>query len=462
MKKLYRIAFLPLLLIGLLSACSEESHNPLDASNPGASTSLKKLSDNYLVVYSSEQQMLKSVEKVGGTLVDILHPIKVATVTGLSDDAALALADMAGVQEVLRDELVDWVPSFQDAVSGQPQAFSNPAASGDPWDAAFFGLQWGLQAIDAPGAWNVTKGASEIRVGVLDTGGSPDHQDLAGKYDLSASINLSWSNAIDPTDWQDRHFHGTHVAGTISTNNIGVAGVAPDVTLVAVKVLGDDGSGAFEDILAGIIYATDVADCDIINMSLGGYGARAKFGRFISLVIRAVNYANSQGALVVMSAGNAGLDLDHNGPMVVLPAEAGAGMVISATGPVGQQDFDSFSCYSNYGNSAISVAAPGGNVDCVAGAFVTPLDGVMSCLAPWIAANVIGLPNPTTYYTFAAGTSMAAPHVAGTAALVEAAKGNSNPGYLQARLQNTADDLGAPGNDPYFGKGRINAAAAVQ
>jgi subtilisin family serine protease len=462
MRKHYRIAILPLLLIGLLTACSEESHNPLDASNPDGSGSLKKLSDKYLVEYGSERQMIKSVEKAGGILEDNIHQVRIAVVTGLSDQAAEQLASMPGIQNVVKDEMIEWVPSLQDVILGQPQAFTAAFPTGDPMDAGYYGLQWGLQTISAPGAWNVTKGSSEIRVGVLDTGGSPDHQDLAGKYDLNACINLSWSDNYDPAMWIDRHFHGTHVAGTIATNNIGVAGVASDVTLVAVKVLGDNGGGYFEDIVRGIIYATDEADCDIINMSLGGYGPRTKYGRFISTIIRAINYANSQGVLVLSAAGNDATDMDHNGPMVYLPAEAGTGMVISATGPVGQQNFDSFACFSNYGNSAISVAAPGGNADCGGVGIVNTLDGVISCLAPYVAANEYGLPNPTTYYTFAWGTSMATPHAAGVAALIEAAKGNSNPGYIQARMQNTADDLGAPGNDPYYGKGRINAAAAVQ
>jgi subtilisin family serine protease len=441
------------LVLGLSGCSEDEPGGPLGQNE--TSGSLKKTSDKYLVEYSNEAQMVKSVSTVGGMVVDIMDPIKVAIVTGLSDDAAEKLETLQGVQFVTRDEVKKWVPTYQEAIIGAKQNFTNPTPSGAPMDAGLYGLQWGLQAIDAPGAWNVTTGSSEIRVGILDTGGSPEHVDLVGKYDLSKCINFSISNPGDPSDWQDRHFHGTHVAGTISTNNIGVAGVAPDVTLIAVKVLGDNGSGSFEDIIRGIIYAADEADCDIINMSLGGYGPRQASGRFLSMIYRAMNYAKSQGALVVCSAGNSSMDMDHNQNIVVVPAEAGSGMAVSATGPLNQQNFDTFACYSNYGNSAISVAAPGGNGDCVNGGFLTPLDGVLSCLAPYVAGS-------NAAYAFAAGTSMAAPHVAGVAALVMDAKGNSNPGYVKSRLQNTADDLGAPGNDPYYGKGRINAAAAVQ
>ena len=441
------------LVIGLSGCSDNEPTVPIGESQHEGS--LKKVTDNYLVEYANDNKLQKAVSQVGGSIVDIMDPIKIAVVTGLADGDAAALEGMSGIISVTRDVVEKWVPTFLEATKGVPQAMSNPAASGDPWDAGFFGIQWGLTQIDAMSAWNVTTGSSDIRVGILDTGGSPDHQDLAGKYDLAACRNFSPSGG--PNDWQDRHFHGTHVAGTVSTNNIGVAGVAPDVTLVAVKVLGDDGSAPFANILQGIMYATDEADVDIINMSLGGFCPKAHFGRFIAMVYKAVNYANSQGVLVVMSAGNEAMDMDHNGNWVVLPAEAGAGMVISATGPLGQMDFDQPSCYTNYGNSAISVAAPGGNFDCSGPAWVSNLDGVLSCLAPYVAPG-----NATNYYAWAAGTSMSAPHVSGVAALVEDAKGNSNPGYLRARLQNTADDLGAPGNDPFYGKGRVNAAAAVQ
>ena len=398
---------------------------------------------------------------MGGTVTESFAVVKVAVVTGLTEQDAAALEASPGVQNVVKDMNEKFAPSLQEMLTGRPMNFRNPSATGNPQDAGLFWLQWNMNAIDAPGAWSITQGSDEIRVGILDSGGSPDHQDLEGKYDIPMCINFSESDGYNPAIWVDRYGHGTHVAGTVTTNNIGVAGVAPEATLVAVKVLDDFGYGWFSDMIRGVIYATDVAHCDVINMSLGASGERKMSGRFLSTIYRVVNYANSRGVLVVMSAGNDMMDMDHNKNIVVIPAEAGSGMVVSATGPVDQQNFDSFSCFSNYGNSAISVAAPGGNLVCGVGV-VNGRDGVLSCLAPWVAANVYGEPNPNIWYAMGWGTSMAAPHVAGAAVLVEAAKGNSNPGYLQAHIQNTADDLGAPGNDPYYGKGRLNVASAVQ
>lgn len=448
------------LLFAMTGCSDEEPVSPVGGDSNGDGT-LGKTSATYLVEFGSNKQLQNSVQKVGGVIDEIFSQINVASVSGITDADAQVLEGMPGIQSVTRDDAVQWVPTLQQALGFNSQAVSSVTPQSNPANAALFGLQWGLQTINAQSAWSVTTGSSEVRVGVLDTGISPDHVDLAGKYDLSKSINLSPSNPGNPADYQDRHFHGTHVSGTISTNNIGVAGVAPAVTLVGVKVLGDNGSAPFANILAGMMYAVDVADCDIINLSLGGYGERAKWGRFISMVYKAVNYANSNGVLVVMSAGNSGIDLDHNGPYVTLPAEAGAGMAISATGPVFGSNPTGMACYTNYGTSAISIAAPGGNFDCANSSLNAIGDLVISCFAPYIAQQ-LGLPNPTARYVWAAGTSMAAPHVSGAAALVETAKGNSNPGYLRARMQNTAIDLGAPGADPYYGKGHLDVGAAVQ
>lgn len=134
---------------------------------------------------------------------------------------------------------IQWVPTFAEAHSGAPASFSCAAVPhANPADTAFyqFGFQWNMDAIHAPEAWALTTGSDDIRVGVLDTGGSPTHLDLTGKYDQSVCKNFTFQfdlntgiqiGPLDPADWQDRHFHGTHVSGTIAGNSIGVAAVAP-------------------------------------------------------------------------------------------------------------------------------------------------------------------------------------------------------------------------------------------
>lgn len=457
----YRIvAFCTIVLLAAAGCSEPEATAPLDQANNGDG-SLGKPAGHFLVEYANEKQMEKAVQQVGGSLDRVFDQIGVAQVSGINDQDAQALSSKPGIQHVTRDVEIQWVPSLQQMMSGSYLTATSLVPQSNPASAAYFGLQWGMQAIMAPSAWSITQSSSDVRVGILDSGISPDHVDLAGKYDLSKSRNFSISNPGDPADYQDRHGHGTHVSGIVSSNNVGVAGVAPNATLVGVKVLGDQGFAPFANVLAGIMYAADEGDCDIINLSLGGYGPRQASGRFISMVYRAMNYANSQGVLVVCAAGNDAMDMDHNKNIVVLPAEAGAGMVVSATGPTFGQTPDGVACYTNYGTSAISVAAPGGNFDCANSSLNALGDLVLSCFSPYVA-NQLGHPNPTAAYYWAAGTSMAAPHVAGVAALTESAKGNSNPGYLKARLQNTADDLGAAGADPYYGKGRVNAYNAVQ
>ncbi|MCZ7556928.1 MAG: S8 family serine peptidase [Bacteroidia bacterium] len=464
MKRLLYIALVAL----VFTACSDDNSNgPVSSGTTGSTLGKSGAAMHHLIAYKgSASAMTSAVQAAGGTVRKNFSALKIAVVEGLSEAQAATLRANSTIGTVVRDQYITWVPSYA-ASRTTPQSgalIQNLLPNGNPENAFFYNAyQWNLRAIEANNAWPTTTGNSEVRVGILDTGISPDHQDLAGKYDLTRSINLSWSNSADPTDYQDRHFHGTHVSGTIASNNIGTAGVAPDVTLVGVKVLGDDGSADFEDVINAILYAADPngGDCDIINMSLGGYGPRALIGgELLSLLTEAVNYARSQGTLVVCSAGNSAMDLDHNGNIVVLPVEAGTSMGVSATGPTQGQNPDGFACYSNYGRSTIAVAAPGGNFDCATGNAVVQ-DLVMAPFAPYVA-NQLGLPNPTTWYVFAAGTSMAAPHVSGVAALIKSRNPNANAGQMQTKLQNTADDLGSPGVDPYYGKGRINARRAVQ
>ncbi len=452
----------------VFTACSDDNTSgPISSGDPNGSMGKSGAANHYLVEFTgSASAMTAAVQAVGGTVKKTFAGVNIAVVEGLTASGAATLRSNSTFGTVVRDQNITWVPSYANAMvsvlAGTNSLQATPQAN--PTNAFFYNqYQWNMRAIEADQAWPITQGNSDVRVGILDTGISPDHIDLAGKYDLAKSINLSWSNSGDPTDYQDRHFHGTHVSGTIAGNCIGVASVAPDVTLVGVKVLGDDGSADFMEIINGILYAANPngGNCDIINMSLGGSGPRALIGgELMGLLTKTMNYARSQGTLVVCSAGNSSMDLDHNGNIVVIPAEAGSGMAVSATGPFEGSNPDQFACYSNYGRSSISVAAPGGNFDCAASVGYAA-DYVLAPMAPYVAMQW-GLPNPYQRYIFAAGTSMAAPHVAGVAALVKSQNSNANAGQMQTRIQNTSDDLGAPGIDPQYGKGRINARRAVQ
>ncbi len=415
--------------------------------------------DHFVIKFDGTSGNLASlVEAAGGEIVRSHDAIGYAVAASASAGFAANLSGAQGVEQVTRDYEMQWVPG---EVGSMAEASFTAAAVTDPTTAFFYPFQWNMMQIDAAGAWAVELGDPNVTVAVLDTGIDYTHQDLVGKVDLARSVSFQpFDDFLISIFFPGAHpiadlrYHGTHVAGTIACNALGTACVAPNVTLMGVKVLNVNGSGTFSAIIAGIMHAADNG-ADIINMSLGVRGGIPKnlegAGELVAAVNKAVNYANSKGVLVVSSAGNDGIDGDHNGNSILTPAENGATLAVSATGPT-----DELAGYSNYGSSVLGVAAPGGNFD--GDVFASTV------LAPCSTFSLV-LPftcGPTNYL-FLQGTSMAAPHASGVAALIDSlAGGGYNAGQLKSKLQQSADDLGKKGNDPFYGKGRVNAANAVQ
>ena len=191
-------------------------------------------------------------------------------------------------------------------------------------------------------------------------------------------------------------------------------------------------------------------------MSLGGSFSKNDFPGFVSTVQRLFNSANRAGMTIVVSAGNSSADLDHDGAGFKTFCNAANVVCVSATGPTSGGTFgpgpfvdpDAPAFYTNFGRSAISVAAPGGNVTFVIGACSTA-----SLIIPVCQTSPF-------FYVGVRGTSMAAPHASGVAALISEDVGR-NPGLIRQRLHQSADDLGPSGTDPFYGKGRVNAGSAV-
>ena len=475
-----RFASLAFVFVLALAACSERAADPVGVSRqPSATAAAAEPTGRSVVVFVDETGIpLAGVELVtllGGTVTSRLDAIGVLFASGLTADAIETLLASDLVADAGPDYALQWLPGVRvgDVVGleddGEPNSHDPAAAS------RFTSWQWGPQRIAADQAWAAGyRGMPEVRVAILDTGIDFLHRELRGLVDTDASRSFV---ETEPT-FDDLHFHGTHVASTVATNSVTVAGIAPHVTLIAVKVLSFQGSGTFEGVINGIVYAAD-AGAHVINMSLGAQFDRNLEGApaLIKAMRRAIDYADDSGTLVVSAAGNSGTNLDNAGNLIALPCELST-LCISATGPLNGQfdadgpvlteNHDQPAVYTNYGRTAIDIAAPGGNFnpddpdrsqatwrveDLVVGACAG-----RSTVVPQCAINN----DVVAFYVFAAGTSMATPHVSGAAALITSQDGgNLSPDDLVRRLTGFADDVGEPGNDVYSNHGRINVLRAI-
>ena len=272
--------------------------------------------------------------------------------------------------------------------------------------------QWGLDAIGADAAWAVTRGAGVV-VAVVDTGVAP-------APDLDGRLLPGWNVLARSEDAGDDNGHGTHVAGTVAEvggNGLAESGVAPEASILPVKVLDSTGAGSDADVAAGIVWAAD-HDARIINLSLGG-------SQPSTVLADGVAYARTRGVLIVAAAGN-------DGGAVGVPARL-AGVVA-----VGAVDSTRVRAPFSAGGRALDLVAPGVDI------LQQTLDGVGGYAdRSW------------------SGTSMASPQVAGVAALALAAGRAKTAAGLARLLTRTALDLGVPGRDPAYGAGLVRADAAL-
>lgn len=389
--------------------------------------------------------------------------------------------------------------------------------------------QWDMALIKATAtdAYPFATGRG-VTVGVIDSGVDTHHPDIAPNLDLARSCSFisTGTPTADPQEVadgdcsnkaavEDLGGHGTHVASTIAApiNGVGIAGVAPEATIVALKACVASGYCFADAVAAALRYAGDQR-LDIVNLSLFAdpflfyCRSDAEQRGILQTLQSAARYAQQRGVLIVASAGNEAMDLRHPGvdgispdwppdaaivrdvknSCRVAPAELPGVVTVSATGPIGVPGYDQWlASYSSVG--PIDVTAPGGDYFAATG---TVQDAVLGAVPRqsvlWNAYDQIEpfLPGLTindgdASYTFINGTSMAAPHAAGVAALIAQRHPAWRAGALAAALKRSAQPLGCPpawhpvdpqdqrercygsgGQTSFFGSGLVDAAAAAR
>jgi subtilisin family serine protease len=432
----------------------------------------------------NHEYALGIVRAAGGTVVsDLSRQIGVMVVDSAASNFYALISSYALVEAVGQDRAFFGTPSHAEMAQAprREPAGGGPSSSEDALESE----QWDMQMIRTAEAQAIEAGGRSVDVGVLDTGIDALHLDFDDDGIPGGSTNVDCARGRDftsdnaPADPSlaaptgpcvDNNFHGTHVAGTIAAqaNGVGIVGIAPGVTLVPVKVCDADGHCYASDVVDGLTYAAD-AKLDVINMSFfvddEEFQSSTEFkcgsdpdqAAFREAVNRAIRYGIKQGVAPVAALGNSDQDLAHpvddagqpiDPECDVVPAETEG-----VTGTVALGALSEKADYSNYGDGAADVSAPGGNGttgDCTQG------DMILSTF-------------PGNTYACISGTSMASPHAAGVAALIVSRYGTVGsdgdvripPSKVADLLAGTAVDIGLAGYDECFGNGRVDALRAV-
>ena len=488
----------------VLSACSEQPVATAPELNPSFSVSASDARGRYLVVFRSANSIPAKfgddVAKLGGRIDGTMANVGAAVVSGMTASAAAQLGRSQGVQSV------DIDPIFRiDAKRAIPAAETLDEVATDvasptaPHTAGIYASrQWNMQVINARPAWLAGKlGSSAVRIGIIDTGIDEGHPTLGGNLrnaDLLGRVDRTLSRSFMPVEdtvvarlfpaaprYTDLDGHGTNVATQASSNAINVAGVTSQTKLVALKACtilppdtaSDPGYCSTAAIFQALAYAIE-NNIDVVNMSLGGGFLKRDCQGCTSIFNRVIGIAQRSGITIVVAAGNSAIDLDHDGNFYSVYCSTPGVICVAATGPTSSGpnltgpflNIDAPAIYSNFGRSAISVAAPGGNYSLnEAGTAIIGISYVWSLCPRWTAAvfnetTGVSVAYGTCAYFLYVGTSQASPHVAGLAALLVEKYGR-NPGAIQRAIEQSADQIGGSAVSSRYGNGRINVARAL-
>ena len=467
---------------------------------------------SYMVLYksgASSQDAAAQVQGAGGALVYNYEQIGVAIAKSNRSDFASNLQSASNIDSVTASaQGATRVKNDQPDANGSDTAPAVTPAPGDSLSA----LQWDMRQIHAFEAQSITSGSPSVIVGDIDTGVDYLHPDLAQNIDFTDSVSCIGGTPITaPAAWKDDNGHGTHTAGTIAAarNGFGVVGVAPNVKLAAIKA--GDSAGFFfpEAVVCAFMWAGN----HHINVTNNSYFADpflfnckndpTQFAIW-KAEDRAIRFAMQNGTTVVAAEGNQADDLAHptqdvtspdnttpvarpvTNACVVIPVEIPGVIGVTADGNLRQKSF-----YSSYGVGTVQVVAPGGDsilqktAEAPNGRVLSTWPADKACTRS-VKEPTADPTYPTAVYCYLQGTSMASPHVAGVAALLVSI-GVIRPGAVQARIDNTADNMpcpsaevlaeyalfpatdnGAPqqctggaGYNSWYGHGQVNALAAV-
>jgi lantibiotic leader peptide-processing serine protease len=463
------------------------------------------LAQNYVVLYKGQSvpaNAAQTISAAGGSLVYSYGQIGVAIAR--SDNAGFAqklngnanvagAVGTAGFATQLEGTVADTASSELAPIVGVPAPGSDDLS----------GLQWDMNQINAPAARAINGGSPSVVVGDIDTGLDYTHPDLAPNVDFANSAScIGGAPNTSPAAWNDDNGHGTHTAGTIAAakNGIGIVGVAPNVRIAAIKAGNADGFFFPEAVICAFVWA----GMHQVNVTNNSYFAdpwlfncrNDPTQRAIwTAERRAIAFAQHNGVLVVAADGNQADDLAHptqdatspddtnpvlrdiHNQCATVPVEVPGVVGVSGNGNLQLKSF-----YSSYGVGATNVVAPGGD-SVLQRTAAAPNGRVLSTYPSWAPCSRLVI-DAGAHYCYFQGTSMASPHVAGVAALIEST-GVTSPGAVTARLDNTADPIGCPpdlsiydffpaldngapqvctggtGYNSFNGHGQVNALAAI-
>ncbi|WP_242907951.1 S8 family peptidase [Actinomadura terrae] len=459
------------------------------------------MASEYVVLYREDVSPGKAhaaVKDAGGRIVHENTDVGVATVVSSNPDFTTEAMEHRALEGVAHNRVIGEAPAARSAAEVESSTGTRGVAVGKPSKDAepLADLQWDMKQIHATneGSYKTEPGDRRVLVGVLDTGIDGNHPDIKPNFNKKLSRNFThdipkdvngkeldgpceFTSCVDPVDWDDNE-HGTHVASTIAAprNGLGISGVAPNVSLVNIRVGQDSGQFYLQPTVDGLTYAAKIG-VNVVNMSYfidpwiwscAGNPADSPADQLeqrtiIEATQRALDFAHERGVTLIAAAGNQLVDYTKshadeaspNFPSVPgekphkrtvtadclsMPTEGDHVIPVSATGPSTRKSY-----YSSFGDGHVAVAAPGGDKADTPDGKPDDRHGVWAAYPEHIAKlrgqlNPDGTPkvpnvirscknDVCAYYQSMQGTSMASPHAAGVAALIVSRYGRTAGGF---------------------------------